>query len=473
MDFEQYLEKDIITFLDGKIDKKENVLIDREEEYGIYMARDYLKELSYALDNEELTKAKRLFDDLKAKFSLLPKSSLERKKVYALLEKMYDKIQNYVKIKEGKIEIIKQGDSEVFKDTTEKFANITDMAVINKIEISPEVIKEFENEKHTESLIKIDKHDVTKGHEKTEYKEKKKYSNDDVSVESQIFGAHEKHDKDHEEKDSKSKHLEDENKQCEFREESTFEKEIMHAVERLIMELNKKIEEKDMETIREEMTKQVIKEIDKKFDVEKHILSNEREKIYKDILDQVYRKAKHVISEEDNKANHNTENIVRQKDNKIKYIIGDAHNSVMAIDITANQPMEDANKHKDVIIKHIVDDISKNAEYRNIVANDNENKKNKIVIHTHSDSDIKNFEDELSTSYDDFSRNARDMQKSGFNHEHNEESLRRLYEEAIHTMFQSDYAKAAKIFEKILRLKPENRAAKIRLYECVEAISNA
>ena len=61
MEFEQYLERDIITFLDSKTEKKDSTNIDREEEYGIYLMRDYLKELNYALDNDELTKAKKLF----------------------------------------------------------------------------------------------------------------------------------------------------------------------------------------------------------------------------------------------------------------------------------------------------------------------------------------------------------------------------------------------------------------------------
>jgi hypothetical protein len=88
MEFEQYLERDILTFLDSKIYKKENTSIDREEEYGLYLTRDYLKELNYALDNDELTRAKKLFDELKVNYSRLPKSSVERKKIYSLLEKM-------------------------------------------------------------------------------------------------------------------------------------------------------------------------------------------------------------------------------------------------------------------------------------------------------------------------------------------------------------------------------------------------
>jgi len=120
MELEQYLERDIITFLDSKITKKEKNIIDREEDYGLYLTKDYVKELTYALDNDELTKAKKLFDELKGNYAQLPKNSIERKKIYSLLEKMYEKIQNYVKIKEGKIEVIKEGDSEILKDNSEQ-----------------------------------------------------------------------------------------------------------------------------------------------------------------------------------------------------------------------------------------------------------------------------------------------------------------------------------------------------------------
>ena len=39
-------------------------------------------------------------------------------------------------------------------------------------------------------------------------------------------------------------------------------------------------------------------------------------------------------------------------------------------------------------------------------------------------------------------------------------------------MFQNNYVDAAKLFKQILHLKPDNKAAKIRLHECNEAIIN-
>ena len=100
MDLGEFLEKDMMNFLDSRIEKKDHNVVDREEEYGLYMNRDYLKELDSALDNDELTKAKKLFDELKNYYNSLPKNSIERKKIYSVLEKMYAKIEAYVDMKD-------------------------------------------------------------------------------------------------------------------------------------------------------------------------------------------------------------------------------------------------------------------------------------------------------------------------------------------------------------------------------------
>lgn len=436
MDFEQYLEKDIITFLDGKIEKKENVLIDREEEYGIYMAKDYLKELSYALDNEELTKAKRLFDDLKLRFSTLPKNSLERKKVYSLLEKMYAKIQNYVKIKEGKIEVIKQGDSEVFKDTTEKFADIAGKIAVNKVQVSAELTKEFEDEGHAELPIRSDKDKKDKEHLKTESSDekKKKHEFDKIVVEPKIPEKHiEKHDKEHEKHVSDLKPKEDIHRVYSGI-ETSLANEIVHVAERLLNELNKKREEKDIESIREEISKEVIKELDKRFDAEKKIFSNEKKKLSKEILDKVYDKAKQIISDDDNKLNNPDTKITKDTDSKAKYIIEHV-----------------SKKEEDNL-------IYTNTQIKNIADNQE--------IDTNEKSDLN---ENLTRN----SSNVINLHDPRLKDGHSEENMNRMYEEAIYTMFQNDYTKAAKIFEKILRIRPENKAAKIRLSECTEAIGNA
>ena len=51
--------------------------------------------------------------------------------------------------------------------------------------------------------------------------------------------------------------------------------------------------------------------------------------------------------------------------------------------------------------------------------------------------------------------------------------LEQLYVEGIYRMFNNDYFEASKIFERIIEMRPANKAARIRLQECKEVINNA
>jgi transcription termination factor NusB len=51
--------------------------------------------------------------------------------------------------------------------------------------------------------------------------------------------------------------------------------------------------------------------------------------------------------------------------------------------------------------------------------------------------------------------------------------MRKLYEEAVYTMYQNNYPEAAKLFKAITDYYPDNKAARIRLQECMEASGNA
>lgn len=99
MDLDTFLEKDIILFLENKKGKKAITNIDREDEYGLYLSKDYLKELEHLLEKDEITEAQKLFDELRDHYNKLPKGSLEGKKVYSILEQMYSKIQTYLKLR--------------------------------------------------------------------------------------------------------------------------------------------------------------------------------------------------------------------------------------------------------------------------------------------------------------------------------------------------------------------------------------
>jgi len=453
MELEQYLEKDIITFLEGKIDKKENVVIDREEEFGIYLTRDYLKELSYALDNDELTKAKRLFDELKKAFARLPKSSIERKKTYALLEKMYDKIQNYVKIKEGKIEIIKQGDSEIFKDNTDQFSDLS-------TRLSDKESQGLNVEVENAGLpISLGKNKKTKEDSEESIGDKeKKDQEDNASVESKItFKGNRSYNAESDKKDSeeeKDDEMSQKNvfftkkpKVIEQEKDSKKSQSIIlreygigsdiipegytedilyyidtntekldklktHVITKLLDDLRKQIEEakseeeRKIESLKKELVEQMTEELNKKLDVEKYKLS-QNENLREDIIKKVYKEARQIISSNDR---YEEEIDTGFKKNKDSYVVKNP---------TVNIHMESIDKNN-------------------------------------------NFAEELNN-----------LQKANPKHRHDDEKINEMYEEAIYTMFQNNYNDAAKIFEQILRIKPGSKAAQIRLHECIEAIGNA
>ena len=476
MEFEQYLERDIITFLDSKIEKKDSTNVDREEEYGIYLMRDYLKELSYALDNDELTKAKKLFDELKQNYSRIPKSSLQRKKMYTLLEKMYEKIQNYVKIKEGKIEIIRQGDSEIQKDTTETFPDLANMAEKNKFDASKATISEPSNRKilsiepdAAESEIPMDgihkdyeknisgidsqilgstiKESKSKGgkyyEDKTEPSEenedeksanqnvfvRRKPDIDEARVEKEKFLT-DKHKKDHKDMDQisdadriASRHPEAGKRKHDIMgfedlKDNIIDKTVahleilkMHVTERLLDELSKKLDEsnheqnKRIEELRKEVMKKMTYELDKRFNSEKYTVSNKVEKLRGEILDEVYRQAPHMVTSKDHSLNSND------------VIVEHYHIESSTTDIPSIERSD--------IITYVEDNPSGKSE-----------------------------------------SSAGKGQASGIKYSGDE--LRVVYEQAIYYMFDNKYNEAAKLFRKIINVQPTNKAAKIRLQECIE-----
>jgi hypothetical protein len=526
MEFEQYLEKDIIIFLEGKTDKKVNVVIDREEEYGVYLTRDYLKELSYALDNDELTKAKKLFDELKVTFSRLAKNSIERKKTYALLEKMYEKIQNYVKIKEGKIEIIKQGESEIHKDPMDKFTEISSSALSDQVKISPELSKEFESETNAELPIHSGKN-----------KDSKKKNKDNASVESKIVDKNESNydnkteaKETSEEDDILHQNVFFKRKSGTDDTESESSRKLMlrnydiddttsegwqgdifeyidyntnqlnrlktRVIEKLLDDLRKKLEEtnseheKKIEALRREIFEEMSIELDKilksKRDI-KNISQDSVENLREEILGDVYNSAGRMISSKDidsgpkdvyfvKDTNPHTENI-----SEMSPTISPSLTSKDVIDRYDEQKeaRETYARLSDKHLKHhgMMDKNSNKTIKDRYFKRSGENKI--IDGDDISDMDTDNNKNPASENFDELNKtadsayNIEDLQKYGLKpHAKIEEATQKMYEEAIYTMFQNNYDSAAKIFQEILRVRPGNKAALIRLQECIEAIGN-
>jgi tetratricopeptide (TPR) repeat protein len=85
---------------------------------------------------------------------------------------------------------------------------------------------------------------------------------------------------------------------------------------------------------------------------------------------------------------------------------------------------------------------------------------------------IDDFKEVVHQSYN-LNEDINKPQQHGANHGYNNDEIQKMYEEGVYTMFQNNYDEAVKIFHQILRIRPENKAARIRLQECKEAKGNA
>jgi len=106
MDFDKFVERDIMEFLDKQAmlvaEKADGI---REEEFDLYeITKDYAKEISETLKNEDLKKAKQIFEDVKTRYQKAPDSSLSKKRLYTIMEEIYERIKDY----EGKRAFLKQ-----------------------------------------------------------------------------------------------------------------------------------------------------------------------------------------------------------------------------------------------------------------------------------------------------------------------------------------------------------------------------
>jgi hypothetical protein len=104
MDFGKFIEKDIIEFLDeqaGKVAEKSAAM--REEEFGMFeITKDFSKELDESLKNGDLKKAQSVFDEVKGKYEKAPDSSMSKKRLYIIMEELYERIKDYEAQEEGK-----------------------------------------------------------------------------------------------------------------------------------------------------------------------------------------------------------------------------------------------------------------------------------------------------------------------------------------------------------------------------------
>jgi TolA-binding protein len=466
MDLEQYMEREIIIFLDSKIQKKDNVTMDREEEYGLYLTKDYLKELTNALDNDELTKAKKLFDELKSNYSKLPKRSTERKKIYTILEQMFEKIQNYIRIKEGRVEVrtVKQSTDGTFKDQTVSFKDLTNslgnvseektneedelvetnktvMPIVIRLEEKPaEISREYKEEvmatnkaEPSEQWKSIPEPEAPAGMGKYAVSKKKDIKGsveenaieqmkpvEETNVVEEYHKKKDTHKRLHEKteipqkvmtkqygfEDRKHKHLEEIKNEIIDKTAGHLEKLKMHVTDKLLSELHKKLDEKNTEHNNriDRLRKEIIQEMTKEL--------NKRFKLERHNTDQ--------------KLESLRKDILKQVYNQAGQMISSSDNQPNVI--------EENNKHEN---------MTDNQQNITVTEEDYED--------NHHESNTDNVDRER-VPYEDDSK----------------KKLKVIYEQAVYYMFDSKYNEAAKLFREIIESHPNNRAARIRLQECIE-----
>lgn len=100
MDLSNFLQKDIIKYLEqiaAHAHREDNSSM-RSEELSLFNEdRDYAKETSEALEQNNLTKAKSIFDELCSLFNKHNDNDEEREKIYSILDEVYKKIVENLK----------------------------------------------------------------------------------------------------------------------------------------------------------------------------------------------------------------------------------------------------------------------------------------------------------------------------------------------------------------------------------------
>ena len=144
MDFDKFLEKDIISFLDQqalKVAEKSEGL--REEEFDLYeVTEDYTKEIAQALQDKDLNKAQHVFEEIKNKYVQEPEGSLSKKRFYVIMEEVYEKIKDYENKASGQkslFETIKEYEEkglftkpELFKEKEAESINLILSSILRK-----------------------------------------------------------------------------------------------------------------------------------------------------------------------------------------------------------------------------------------------------------------------------------------------------------------------------------------------------
>ncbi|MFH0870432.1 MAG: hypothetical protein V1866_05245 [archaeon] len=104
MEFDKFLEKDMVDFLSEAAAKlADKAAAVREEEFDMFeITQDYSKEINSALKENDLRKAQHVFENVKNKYMQAPDNSMSKKRLYIIMEEIYEKIKDFESRDKGK-----------------------------------------------------------------------------------------------------------------------------------------------------------------------------------------------------------------------------------------------------------------------------------------------------------------------------------------------------------------------------------
>jgi hypothetical protein len=99
---DEYIEHDIVGFLELKTKSMAKKGLVRDEELNLYSAkqREYEKEIEDSLKEENITKAKVIFDELKNEY-LSTNNNTHKKKLLKTMELVHKRIKHHIEKKES------------------------------------------------------------------------------------------------------------------------------------------------------------------------------------------------------------------------------------------------------------------------------------------------------------------------------------------------------------------------------------
>jgi len=100
MEINEFIEQDILVFLDERLDKAEAATAMRKASFTstVFIIRDYEKELNAALDKQDLVEAKKVLAALKQQFDECPTGTQDKQQLKALLIMLYDRFKDQLDV---------------------------------------------------------------------------------------------------------------------------------------------------------------------------------------------------------------------------------------------------------------------------------------------------------------------------------------------------------------------------------------